>query len=206
METTNYGHLSRNLKESLERLTLCVPPYAGHAPTEASSMGWLIPEINRLERIVSALESIGVNLDEEDIEALEGIASDLTSGHREDMRESLNEWIGDWQQLAREREQQNAIDIMTSAGFVLNDEDGETWTRGNETVKLELTNGRESRYSWTYGFYHEDDDIDADYGVSGEFHRLLKLITPDNSDSACGGAPPSPLATTVRAETPKGAN
>lgn len=129
METTNYGHLSRQLKQATERIATLGPKseYIVSAPHseeikaklkldglnqnyvhssmagelrgvcmvamwEVPTLESLIPEINRLERIVSALESIGVNLDEEDIVALERIASgSATDPDRDELRQSIAE-------------------------------------------------------------------------------------------------------------------
>lgn len=181
----NYGHLSRQLKECRDRMAVVI------TRGDASTLDFLAPEINRLERIVSALESIGVNLDETDIEALERIASGAaTDPDRGMLRDSINEAIREDQEFWREHEQQSAIEALTAAGFVLNDEDGETWTRDNEMVQIELTNGRESRYKWGYAETESHKGLSlatgqpatmtrlirGDSGVSGEFSRLISLI------------------------------
>lgn len=175
METTNYGHLSQSLKTALT--IVC----AGSTPT---CCDWIIPQTNRLERIVSALESIGVNLDETDIEALEVLAGNGRHEYgmmREDLAEAINNSIGEVQEESREREQEQAIEALAVAGFVLDDEDGETWTRDDVTVKIEYVHPAESTYRWEY---HKWDSIHGGpgfnkqftIGKSGDFHRLMALI------------------------------
>lgn len=177
METTNYGHLSRQLEDIRNRLAVGKTPFELLC-SEFGSLNFLVPEINRLERIVSALESIGVNLDEEDIQGLEWIAElNRTHSERSFLRDHLNRAIRESQWDRRETEHKEAIDALTTAGFVLNDEDG-TWNKDGVTVKIELTNGRESRYKWEYERHDPKGVWQSIHnsGVSGEFHRLLKLI------------------------------
>ncbi len=155
METTNYGHLSRQLKESYD----------------SAEIAHLIPEINRLERIVSALESIGVNLDETDIVALEQLAKDGNGYER--MGSSINQTIDEWQHESRDQEAWDTEEVLRKSGFVVNDEDEETWVRDGVTVKIECAHLAESKYKWSI----EQDGGGFDSGVSGEFHRLLALIS-----------------------------
>lgn len=132
----------------------------------------LIPEINRLERICCALESIGVNLDETDIEALELLAKDPNySEYRTELYEEFNKHTGHVQDTERDHEQDQATESLAAAGFVLDDEDGETWTKERTTVKIECIHPAESRYRWEYYNGHI-----CEIGVSGEFHRLMALI------------------------------
>lgn len=179
----NYGHLSRQLKEVFDRSVARDAASAGYdfgVKSDLAAIGFLIPEINRLERIVHALESIGVNLDKEDIVALEWIAEEYGTTHsdRSWLRDHLNKAIGEAAADMRHTEQKEAIEALARAGFVMNEDDGETWTRNDERVTIELANGRESRYRWTY----ESQDngthplYKTDSGVSGDFHRLLALI------------------------------
>lgn len=185
MQNGEYGHLSRQLKEVFDRFVARDAASGGYdsgVKSDLSTIGFLIPEINRLERIVSALESIGVNLDEEDIQALEGIAAIRGSGPLHDytlgtIAEHLNNAIGDWQEATREEEQENAVEALVAAGFVLDDEDGETWTKDGVTVKIECVHPAESRYKWEC--LHDTNNpigTGVSSGVSGEFHRLLALI------------------------------
>jgi hypothetical protein len=147
-----------------------------------------IEDIHRLERIVNALESIGVNLDEEDIGAMEGIAAGGACAGRDDIRQKFNGALASWQAESRELEQESAIEALARAGFVLDAEDGETWTRGEgETVNIELVNGRESRYKWEYETNDALAGPSLDTGVSGEFHRLLVLIGAGGSEDAATG-------------------
>jgi hypothetical protein len=161
----NYGHLSRQLEREATVLHMRSQPMA------AESIRSAIPEINRLERIVSALESIGVNLDETDISALELLASDPNySQYRAEFYEEINTRVRNVQEIERDHEQEQAIESLATSGFVLNDEE-ETWTRGGETVKVTCDHPAESAYKWEYYNGHI-----CEIGVSGEFHRLLALI------------------------------
>ena len=196
MDTVNYGHLSRQLKEIRDRI--CTGPVAVrviHA-SDIWAIESLIPEINRLERIERALESIGVNLDEEDITALELLAGKDDYGFdRNKLRSEINATIGDIQDSERELEQEQALEALAKSGFVLNDDDGETWTKDNVTVKIELIDGSKCQYRWEYESGPEDDfpglndfrPIRSASGLSGEFHRLLALIGQSvSSDSPEG--------------------
>lgn len=93
--------------------------------------------------------------------------------------------------IESEREQENAVEVLTKAGFVLDDEDGETWTKEGVMVKIECVHPSESKYKWEYDgpsslpeTRDTHDFLKAHYGtggihfgVSGEFHRLLALIS-----------------------------
>lgn len=185
METTNYGHLSRQLKDVFDRSVARDAAAGGYdfgVKSDLSTIGFLIGEFSRLERIVSALESIGVSLDESDIEALEGIARALAgsaSDMRTSIREALNQATNEWMEESREAEQESAVAALTNAGFVLDDEDGETWTKEGVTVKIECVHPAESRYKWEYEMRDSRPGklTVMDFGVSGEFHRLLALIS-----------------------------
>ncbi len=137
-----------------------------------------VEDMRRNQRIVSALESIGVNLDETDIEALESLASsDSYRLERDDFRTFVNNATNGIIEDGREREQEQAIDALTKVGFVLDDEDGETWTRRAEKVKIECTHPAESTYKWSYDTYQGMlEPYVFDEGKSGDFHRLLALI------------------------------
>jgi hypothetical protein len=137
---------------------------------------------SRLERIVSALESIGVNLDEEDIHGLELLRDD--QGERDECRFEREKLVGSFnaasaeaREMANEHEQEIAIEALTASGFVLDDEDGETWTKDGVTVKIECIHPGESKYKWEYeNPTHTESHLRFVCGVSGEFHRLLALI------------------------------
>lgn len=147
---------------------------------------YTIHEIDRMRRIVSALESIGVNLDEDGIYGLELLANragldDNFRLEREAACHAFNAAISECLEESREREQEQAIEALAIAGFVLDDEDGETWTRDDVTVKIECVHPAESTYRWEY---HKWDSIHGGpgfnkqftIGKSGDFHRLMALI------------------------------
>lgn len=157
----------------------------------------IVPAEREAERLVTILEGLDIELDEESLAALEALIR-----NQDEYRSEIRALSGAFQKAVRETiinerelEQQNATEALASAGFVLNDEDGETWARESERVLIELTNGRESRYRW--GYSSEATGI-SDHGVSGEFHRLLRLITPVNSDPACGVSPSGEPCTTPK--------
>ena len=132
--------------------------------------------VRRLERIVSALESIGVNLDEEDIVALEGIARNYGEPNRDDLRDALNTATTEWREEQRENEQAHAIEALIAAGFALDDLDGETWTRGDLRVTIECVHPAESMYRWEAAGCAQNQYAYIDSGKSGDFHRLIHLI------------------------------
>ncbi len=140
----------------------------------------IAPAEREAERLVTILEGLDIDLNEDSLTALEAMIK-----NQDEYRSEIRALSGAFQQAIRETiiterelEQQNATEALTAAGFALNDEDGETWTRGRDWAKIELTNGRESRYRWSYeNNGASDDEISNDSGVSGEFHRLLALIS-----------------------------
>ena len=140
------------------------------------------------ERLISILENIGVNLDEEDLVALELVAkrdyapqANMQSGVREtspyrDQREAIartvNRAISEVQEGERELEHDNATDALLKAGFVF-DEERDFFVRDNDCVTVTLVNGRECRYTWEFA---ADLGATTETGKSGEFSRLLELI------------------------------
>jgi hypothetical protein len=129
-------------------------------------------------RFVSILESLGIDIDEETLSALELIGKDTTyRDHMRDIRSAVNKAISDVQWTERDYEHDQAGEALKTAGFTV-DEDGETWTRGEERVSITLENGREARYAW--GYESKDNGTvpgyKTDEGKSGEFHRLIALI------------------------------
>lgn len=216
MDTVNYGHLSRQLKEFADQITTHAgrpdeirtladanadgygkdgfreyPIMFGGLAADCMKLKWevalplehVFSAVNRLERIERALDSIGVNLDEEDIAALEIMANDDDyRRERTELRTAFNLSVGDIQDSEREAEQEQALEALAKAGFVLNDDDDETWTKDNVTVKIELIDGSKCQYRWEY-----ESPRNMDSGLSGEFHRLLALIGQSvSSDSSEG--------------------
>lgn len=169
-EIANYGYLSRQLTEGANRAA------ANAFVFSAGSIRSIAGEVGRLERIVSALESIGVNLDETDVEALERIVSaGEYSGYASQIRDEINTSIASVLEESREREQEQATEALAAAGFVVDDEDGETWTRDDVTVKIECAHPAESTYRWEY-MPRAGYGLNDQFGKSGDFHRLMALI------------------------------
>jgi hypothetical protein len=178
----------------------CYPSMAGalesvvkNAAREAeSALRWttdhIVPAEREAERLVAIFENLGLDLDEETLATLELMGKDKT--YRSEARgivSAITRQVADVQYSERDYEQQNATEVLARAGFVVDDE-GETWTRGKVWVKIELANGRESRYRWTYENNDaSDDETSNDSGVSGEFHRLLVLIGAGGSEDASTG-------------------
>ena len=112
------------------------------------------------------------------MEQIAATTTGLNSLTRNLMREAINSATHEWQEEAREQEQERAIDALTAAGFVLDDEDGETWTRGPERAVIEILLPAESTYRWSYE--SQDNGTHPLYryeeGKSGDFHRLIALI------------------------------
>ncbi len=203
METTNYGRISGELirllqpiidaesedrqleawvQEDHEEASQLLMGRIMTSGRQAQYLSRYAPDINRLERIVSALESIGVNLDEEDIQGLELLrdtqgddGADPSRWERDKLVESFNAATTDAREMEREREQENAVEVLTQAGFVLDDEDGETWTKDGVTVKIECVHPAESKYKWEWET--DSPSLRGEIGISGEFHRLLALIS-----------------------------
>ncbi len=135
------------------------------------------------ERLVTILEGLDIDLDEEALAALEVLAKnshDYKSERRE-LASAINKAIRETQESERQIEQDDATEKLAAAGFVLDDEH-EAWNRNREQVRIELTNGRESRYKWEYETSEPLHQIET--GISGDFARLLALITPSQSASA----------------------
>lgn len=129
------------------------------------------------ERLITIFEGLDIDLDEEALTALEVLAKnshDYKSERRE-LASAINKAVREALQSERDIEQDDATEKLAAAGFVLDDEH-EAWDRGREQVRIELTNGRESRYKWEYETSEPIHRIET--GISGGFARLLALITP----------------------------
>lgn len=132
------------------------------------------PAEREAQRLVSILEGLGIDTEEETLATLELIASDNTyRDERRQLRSVFSRVITEAQESQRESEKDDATDAITATGFAF-DEEADNWNRGNEQIRIELTNGNESRYKWEY---ETSDPLHrVETGVSGEFSRLLALI------------------------------
>ena len=149
------------------------------------ALAWTVNHIEPAEReagrLISILEALDIDLDEETLSTLELIGRDQTYKEaRRDIRNAINKAVNDTQWCERDYEHDQAIDALAAAGFVV-DDDGEVWTRGDESVTVTLVSGRDARYEWTYdsdpsAAHDTDPDAIIDSGKSGEFFRLLALI------------------------------
>ena len=140
----------------------------------------IVPAEREAERLMAILEGLDIDLNEESLSALEAMIKNQDE-YRSEIRAlsgAFQKAVCETQVTERELEQQNATEALTAAGFVLNDEDGETWQNDslNLRVTIELTNGHESRYKWEVAGCEQNQYAHVDSGVSGEFHRLLALI------------------------------
>ena len=167
------------------------------ADVAASALRWVTeyvePAEREAQRLESILEALGVDLDEETLATLELIGKQTYDektnrenspyrGERCAIANMIGEQVRSVRANERDFEHDQADMALRAAGFTYN-EDDETYTRGADLVRIELTNGRECRYQWI-GM--------GDSGVSGEFHRLLALIAAPSQASPDGEAPQGP--------------
>ena len=137
------------------------------------------------ERLVSIFESLELNMDESDLVALELMGKRTWTGHprpfenspykseRHELSSAFNKAIAEVQESEREFEHEQATDALTAAGFVLN-EDNEEWERGTESVQITMMyKNHVTNYAWRM-----DRGGEVDSGNSGDFRRLMALITP----------------------------
>lgn len=157
----------------------------------------IVPAEAEAQRLVSILEDLDVDLDEETLATLELICKRTWSGpphiretslyrsERDSIGNMINRTIRQVQQDERDNEHDAATDALVSAGFVHNEEN-DAFERSDARVIVTLVNGRESRYSWEFieitrpfseGFLAATEYVRiVDTGKSGEFSRLLALI------------------------------
>lgn len=146
------------------------------------AIAWLTEHIapaeKQAERLVSILENIGVNLDEDDLVALETLGKDHEYRHdRNTLAEAINAMIANVQESERDIEHNQATDALLAAGFVF-DEQSDSFVRDGECAIITLTNGRQSRYEWRF----ENASGEVDSGKSGSFSRLIALIAPKTQE------------------------
>lgn len=150
------------------------------------------------ERLISIFEGLDIDLDESALAALE-LMNKRTWGkydsgnvydnspyrsERSALSAAFSKAIADVQESEREFEYEQAMEALEKTGFVL-DEETEEWRRGVERVTV----GRQyknhvSAYPWTYDGFDLNGVGVGDSGTSGDFHRLLALITPSQPGSA----------------------
>lgn len=173
------------------------------AYTAKAMLNWtsehIEPAEKQAERFVSIFEALGIETDEETLATLELIGKRTYIDNPREFRENspyrdernqianlISKLVSEVQESEREREHDEATDAILKAGFIHN-EDTDAFMRDRETVVIELTSGRESRYKWGYAGSKPNGDALVDSGKSGEFSRLIDLIAPkQTSDSACG--------------------
>ena len=137
------------------------------------------PEIDRLERLWKAYGSLVCDdrIEEEDLVDLERLA--LNPQYQTDRRflaGKITEALGEARDDARECEQQNAIEVLTAAGFVWQETEAfEGWERGAERVTIGSCSAHGRADSW-YEWILEVNGKFRDTGKSGEFSRLLEAV------------------------------
>lgn len=157
-----------------------------------SALRWtnehVVPAEAEAQRLISALENVGIDIDADTMRALELMGKKTygkdhweTSPYKYERRELTGHFsriVNEVLFSERESEHDHATDTLTAGGFEY-DEDSDTFSRGAERVTITLESGRECRYSWVYERETDVLHIDkSDAGKSGEFHRLLSLINP----------------------------
>ena len=137
------------------------------------------PEIKQLERLWKAYGSLVCDdrIEEEDLVDLERLA--LNPQYQTDRRflaGKITEALGEARDDARECEQQNAIEVLTAAGFVWQETEAfEGWERGAERVTIGSCSAHGRADSW-YEWILEVNGKFRDTGKSGEFSRLLEAV------------------------------
>lgn len=142
------------------------------------------------ERLISILEALDIETDEETLSALElmskrewatGNRVFETSKYKSERRAvalAVSNAVNTVLEGEVEYEQENATDELTKAGFVLNDDD--QWTRDQERIVIERAatlkhQPRRTCYTWSWCDMASGT---FESGRSGDFHRLLALIAP----------------------------
>ena len=94
----------------------------------------------------------------------------------EPVRGKINGVMAEIRDDMREREQQNAIEVLTAAGFVWQETEAfEGWERGAERVTIGSCSAHGRADSW-YEWILEVNGKFRDTGKSGEFSRLLEAV------------------------------
>jgi hypothetical protein len=158
----------------------------GAAESVTTQLAWVeqtidqfTPEIALLERLWKAYGSLVCDdrIAEEDLVDLERLA--LNPQYQTDRRflaGKITEALGEARDDARECEQQNAIEMLTAAGFVWQEtETFEGWERGAERVTIGSCSAHGRADSW-YEWILEVNGKFRDTGKSGEFSRLLEAV------------------------------
>ena len=134
------------------------------------------------ERLIRIFEALDLDLDEETLATLELIGRQQgPTEYREqarDIRRAISKAVTETQETERDFEHDQATDALIAAGFTYDEDDD--FTRSTERVTITLVNGRECRYEWQL----ENASGEIDRGKSGEFSRLLALITPKSQEVA----------------------
>ena len=153
------------------------------------------PEIDRLERLWKAYGSLVCDdrIEEEDLALLECLVSDRAYLLRKKrLSAAISTTLAEIRDETREREQLNAIEMLTTAGFVWQEtDDFEGWERRRDAINpTDGTAGErierviieswrfpgspagETAYSWLL----EVNGDEVDTGHSGEFSRLLEAV------------------------------
>jgi len=153
------------------------------------------PEIAQMERLWKSCASLVCDdsIEEEDLAPLECLVSDRAYLLRKKrLSAAISTTLAEIRDETREREQLNAIEMLTAAGFVWQEtDDFEGWERRRDAINpTDGTAGErierviieswrfpgspagETAYSWLLEV--NGDEVDA--GHSGEFSRLLEAV------------------------------
>jgi hypothetical protein len=153
----------------------------GFAADQATSaLKWttdhVAPAEAEAQRLVSILEALGIDLDEETLVTLELIGKDDSYKEaRRDIRNAVNRSVSDTQWCERDYEHDRATDALIDAGFI-HIEDEDYFDRDAQRVTVTLANGREARYEWELQDNASGEQVTVDSGKSGSFSRLIALI------------------------------
>lgn len=141
-----------------------------------------IAEVERLERLDSAMQEFGID-SERDLVLLEALAgtspapSDNWRTDRNELRDSLLSTLTEIEEDRWEKEKASTDEALKAAGFTEDDVMSDSWTRGQDHVSIDLHRVRKNdHYPSGYKFSFTRDGVAVAGGVSGEFAGLLEAV------------------------------
>lgn len=138
-----------------------------------------IEQVDRLERIAAAFEGLDIDLSDENLKALELLASERRYRYEKATFSSAFETAIKYvQNYEREMEADNAAESLDAAGFVHGDTE-DYWDKDDLRVTIESKSiCGVTVYSWELQSNLSGEQVTVDSGKSGEFSRLIAAISP----------------------------